>query len=170
MLNTLVCLLCRAGIRRWLLLVALCAASAASATDLHAYWDDRCQSCHGDSGPFARSTLALRDGRLVGRHHVDDLPRFLHQHYLADALVAPVIAMLTAQVATPPLYAAKCAGCHGVASAFAREALVLRDGRLFARGRDRPVADLLGRHGGLAPDEQLAMLATLLRVRREVGD
>lgn len=167
--NTLRFLPSGAGIRRWLLLAALCAASVASATDLHAYWDDRCQGCHGDSGPFARSTLALRDGRLVCRHHVDDLPRFLRQHYLADALVAPVTAMLRAQVATPPLYAARCAGCHGVASAFAREALVLRDGTLFARGRGRPVADVLGRHGGLSPDEQPAMLQTLLRVRREVG-
>jgi hypothetical protein len=153
---------------RWLLM-ALWIAGSASATDLHAYWDDRCHSCHGDSGPFARSTLALRDGRLVGRHHVEDLPRFLRQHYLADELVAPVTAMLTAQAGTPPLYATRCTGCHGVASAFARESLLVRDGTLIARRSGRPVADVLRRHGGLAPDEQPTLLRTLLRVRHEVG-
>lgn len=63
------------------------ASQAALATDLHAYWDGRCGSCHGDSGPFVRSTLTLREGRLVGRHHGDDLPRFRRQHGLAAPLV-----------------------------------------------------------------------------------
>jgi mono/diheme cytochrome c family protein len=145
-------------------------ADAIPGTDLHAYWDDRCQSCHGDSGPFARRTLALRDGRLIGRHHVDDLPRFLRQHYLADALVAPVSAMLAAQVATSPLYAAHCAGCHGVASAFAacRAGPARRSARGAARGRTLEAV--------LGPRRPRARRAThgnasrpWLRVRREVG-
>ena len=145
-------------------------AGAASATDLHAYWDDRCKGCHGDAGPFARSTLSVKDGRLVGRHHGDDLPRFLHQHVLADELVAPVIAMLTAQVNTPPVYAAKCAGCHGAASAFARASLDLRDGVPVARRSGRTLqAVLQPGHGGLSADEQRVVVDSLARVRREVG-
>ncbi len=151
------------------LLVTANADAIPAGTDLHAYWDDRCQSCHGDSGPFARRTLALRDGRPIGRHHVDDLPRFLRQHYLADALVAPVSAMLAAQVATSPHYAAHCAGCHGVASAFARAALDLRGGLPVARRSGRTLEAVLKGHGGLAPGEQRTVIETLARVRREVG-
>ena len=181
------------------LLLALTAVGAAAA-DLHAYWDGRCGSCHGDSATFARSTLALRDGRLVGRHHVDDLPRFVRQHGLPEPLVEPVLAMLAAQVATPPLYARSCSGCHGVAADFARQALVLGDGRLLDRrsgaavaevlkrhggldeslrwrdgvlvGRKRgaPVVELLRDHGGLGEAEQAVVVRTLERVRREVGD
>lgn len=93
--------------------------------DLHAYWEQRCQDCHGHSGAFARRFLQLRDGRLVGLHHGADLERFLRQHYLADELVAPVMAMLTAQISTPALFAQRCAGCHGTAADFARKSLVL---------------------------------------------
>ncbi|RVT53916.1 hypothetical protein [Rubrivivax albus] len=149
------------------LLVA--APEPAAAIDLHAYWDDRCQSCHGDAGPFARRTLVLRDGRLVGRHHVDDLATFLRSHVLADDLVTPVTAMLAAQVATPPRYAEHCRSCHGAAAAFVRGSLVDRDGVLVARASGRPVADVLTRHGGLAPADQAVVVQTLARVRREVG-
>jgi hypothetical protein len=141
----------------------------ATAIDLHAYWDDRCKGCHGDAGPFARSTLAVRDGRLVGRHHGDDLPRFLRQHVLADELVAPVTAMLAAQVSTPPVYAAKCAACHGVASAFARASLALRDGVPVARRSGRTLQAVLEGHGGLSADERRVVVDSLARVRREVG-
>jgi hypothetical protein len=159
------------GVRRVALigLIGMVAATGASATDLHAYWDDRCKGCHGDAGPFARSTLAVREGRLVGRHHVEDLPRFLHQHVLADDLVAPVTAMLTAQVTTPPVYAARCASCHGVAAAFARASLDLRDGVPVARRSGRTLQAVLQGHGGLSAEEQRVVVDTLARVRREVG-
>lgn len=150
------------------LLLALTAVGAAAA-DLHAYWDGRCGSCHGDSATFARSTLALRDGRLVGRHHVDDLPRFVRQHGLPEPLVEPVLAMLAAQVATPPLYAGACQGCHGKAAELARESLVWRGGVLVGRKRGAPVVELLRDHGGLGEAEQAVVVRTLERVRREVG-
>ena len=150
------------------LLLAL-AAGGAAAADLHAYWDGRCGSCHGDSATFARSTLALRDGKLVGRHHVEDLPRFLRQHGLAETRVDPVLAMLAAQVATPPLYADACQRCHGKAAELARESLVWRDGVLVGRERGAPVAELLRHHGGLGEAEQAVVVRTLERVRREVG-
>ena len=36
--------------------------------DLHAYWDDRCFSCHGHAGDFARRTLrSLPRNRLSKR-------------------------------------------------------------------------------------------------------
>jgi hypothetical protein len=140
-------------------------------TDLHAYWDARCRTCHGESGPFARSTLRVdTNGRLLGRHHGADLERFLRQHYLTDDLVRPVSAMLAAQVVTPPLYRQQCAGCHGAASEFARRSLALReDGTLVGRKSGRAVQDHLRSHGGLEPAQVPEMVKTLTRVLGEVG-
>ncbi|TXC65391.1 hypothetical protein FSC37_02610 [Piscinibacter aquaticus] len=147
---------------------ALCSAAHA-ATDLHNYWDSRCRECHGESAAFARSTLSVEAGRLLGRHHRDDLATFLRQHYLSDDLVAPVLQMLQAQATTSPVFKDKCAGCHGSASQFARESLVMRDGVLTGRASGRPVREYLQRHGKLAPEQVGPMVATLERVLGEVG-
>lgn len=159
---------------RWLGVAVLLASATLApampgARDLHAYWDGRCKDCHGDSAAFARSTLRVLDGRLLGRHHVDDLAVFLGNHYLADELVAPVTAMLTAQVTTAPLFKAHCGGCHGSAAEFARKSLRMQDGQLIGKDSGRAVADYLRSHGGLAPADVPALVDTLRRVLGEVG-
>jgi hypothetical protein len=137
--------------------------------DLHDYWDQRCQSCHGDAGPFARSTLTVdSQGRLLGRHHKDDLARFLKQHYLADEMVETVMAMLRGQATTPPLFRQHCASCHGRASSFARESLVLEGGVLKGRTGARVVAQLLRAHGDLDAAEVPVVVESLTRVLGEV--
>jgi mono/diheme cytochrome c family protein len=145
------------------------AATAASPRDLHAYWHDRCLSCHAEAGAFARSTLAVIDGKLVGRHHRDRLDEFLRQHYVADELVAPVMAMLAAQAATAPRFKEQCGSCHGSAAEFVRKSLVLEHGVLKGRTSGQPVSDYLARHGGLAPADVPSMVKTLERVLVEVG-
>lgn len=155
------------------MLLALAAAAlltpAAGAVDLHDYWDSRCRECHGESAAFARSTLRVEGGRLLGRHHDEGLATFLRQHYLTDELLVPVMQMLQAQATATPLFKEKCAGCHGSASAFARESLEMRGGVLIGRTSQRPVRDYLQRHGKLAPGEVAPMVATLERVLGEVG-
>lgn len=152
-----------------LLAAPMFAPVAWAATDLHAYWDARCRECHGDAAAFARSTLRVEGGRLLGRHHADGLATFLRNHYLTDDLVAPVLQMLQAQATTAPLFKEKCAGCHGSASAFARESLEMRGGVLIGRASQRPVRDYLQQHGKLAPSQVAPMVATLERVLGEVG-
>lgn len=139
------------------------------APDLHAYWDQRCKGCHGDAGGFARRTLQVRDGKLIGAHHRDDLAAFLRHHGLAEPLRELVTAMLTAQVTTRPLFKRHCAACHDGAAELVRRSLVLRGDALVGRSDGRAVADLLSSHGGLGPDDQRAMTATLVRVAGEVG-
>lgn len=148
---------------------ALPAAAQDAARDLHAYWHDRCQSCHADAGPFARSTLRVVNGQLQGRHHRDDLPTFLSQHYVADELVQPIIAMLAAQVGAAPRFLEQCGGCHGKAAEFARQSLVREQGVLKGRQSGRPVAMLLRGHGELADGDVPAMVNTLERVHAEVA-
>lgn len=139
------------------------------AVDLHAYWDARCQSCHGDAGPFARSTLRVDGTRVLGRHHVDDLENFLRQHYLADAYRQPVLRMLTAQVRTEPLYRTHCAGCHGVAADFVRQRLALQGDVPVVRGSGRAVSDVLAGHGSLPADGRAVVVDSLRRVLGETG-
>lgn len=143
--------------------------AAATGRDLHAYWDGRCKDCHGDAGAFARRTLRVEDGRLVGTHHGATLEQFLHNHYLADELVAPVMQMLQAQATASPVFKEKCSECHGSASEFARQALAMQEGTLIGRSSRRPVQDYLRRHGGLAPEQVAPMVKTLERVLGEVG-
>ena len=81
------------------LVAAVLAMSAvrASDIDLHWLWDDRCAACHGHAGDFARKFLSVSSGELQGPHHVHDLRRFLHNHYLAGNEVDAVYNMLLAQ-------------------------------------------------------------------------
>ncbi len=153
------------------LIVALVAASTvgAGALDLHAYWDSNCATCHGHSADFARRFLAVKDGKLQGRHHVDNLATFLSHHYLPADLVAPITAMLQAQVSTSPRFKAACGGCHETAATLVRETLALRDGVLVNRNTGRPTVEFLRGHAGLTAADVPAFVETLERVTREVG-
>lgn len=163
----------RSGMRGLAVVALLGLASAVLAApagrDLHEYWDARCGYCHGDSADFARRTLAVRNDRLVGKHHQADLELFLRHHYLADDLVTPVMAMLAAQATTPPVFKQRCAKCHGSAASFARAALEWRGSKLSGRKTRRDVADYLVQHGGLSAAEAATMTRTLERVLRETG-
>ncbi len=116
-----------------------------------------------------RRTLTIEKGRLSGRHHRDDLARFLRNHYLADELVEPVMQMLAAQVAQPPVFKERCARCHDTAAEFARRSLESREGVLYERGSGKPVGDYLATHGGLGAGGIRPMVETLTRMRREVA-
>jgi hypothetical protein len=155
------------------LLVLLVSASVASAApaevDLHDYWDQRCSYCHGHSSEFARRFLRIEQGRLRGVHRRDDLDGFLRNHYLTEQLVAPVRAMLMAQLTTKPLFGQKCAGCHGTAAAFARQSLGVVNGVLVGTASGIKVADYLASHGRLEPHDVPILVETLQRVRGEVA-
>ncbi|WP_374675431.1 hypothetical protein [Ideonella sp.] len=154
-----------------LLLAAGAAApvTAADGPDLHAYWDDRCAGCHGDAGPFARATLRVVDGRLAGPHHGTAVDDFLRTHHLTPAFHGPVIAMLAAQVQTRPVYAARCARCHGPAASLVRQALRWDGREWVGREGGQPLQRLLARHGGVPEADVPVLAGTLRRVATEVG-
>ena len=150
------------------LLCTLGGPGAVAGADLHAFWDQRCQSCHDHAADFARRTLSVENGKVLGRHHRDDLARFLRNHGLAGGQVEPMLAMLAAQIETTPVFAPKCGGCHGTAADFARRSLESRDGVLTGRANGKPVAAFLKSHGGLAADQIAPLVQTLTRVLGEV--
>jgi hypothetical protein len=156
---------------RWIVLlvgIGLLPAQPAGAVDLHAFWDSRCGTCHGHAADFARQFLSVEDGKLLGRHHRDDLKRFLANHYLPAELIDPVTAMMAAQVAAMPRFKTQCGGCHASAAALVREGLVIRDGTLVARKSGRPIDAFLAQHDGAEADTAF-FTNVLMRVAREIG-
>lgn len=149
-------------------LVFLSAPQAAAAVDLHRLWDGKCAECHGHSADFARRMLSAADGRLLGRHHVDDLKHFLGNHYLMGQDIDGIYDMLLAQVNTPPRYAAECTSCHGTAAELVRGSIESRDGVLYAVGASRPLDDFLDGHRGLSLEDAGFFSDLLTRVFGEV--
>jgi hypothetical protein len=112
---------------------------SAFAIDLHHFWDQRRGGCHGHAGEFARRYLKVDAGRLIGRHHTDNLRLFLGQHEMSGAIADEIYAMLLAQASIPPIYQEKCRGCHQNAA----EPRVRRLQSSEARWRDGNPADRL---------------------------
>jgi hypothetical protein len=140
----------------------------ASAIDLHWLWDDRCAVCHGHAGDFSRKFLSVSGGELQGPHHVHDLRRFLHNHYLAGSEVDAAYNMLFAQAISQARFRTECAGCHDTAARFARGSLELRDGVLYSGSSGRRVSIFLQQHRGLKPDDAEFFTELLTRVAHEV--
>jgi hypothetical protein len=153
------------------LVIALTAfvAPAAKTLDLHEYWDRNCAGCHGHAAAFARQFLTVRNDRLLGRHHVDNLEVFLGNHYIRRDLIGPVSEMLKAQVSTEPRFSKECGSCHENAATLARHSLVLRDGLLVSRADGRPTAEFLSRHARIKQPDVAFYVDVLTRVVKEVG-
>lgn len=151
-----------------IMLTSLGAAST-DTFDLHWFWDQRCEDCHGHAAEFARNFLTVENGKLVGRHHRDDLLLFLKNHGVPEPRVKPIYDMLLAQTGADSRFKDKCGGCHKTAAGLVRDTLVVQDGMLRGRNSGRPVADFLKRHGKLKPDEVPFFVNLLTRVEREVN-
>ena len=143
--------------------------SADSNVDLHWLWDDRCASCHGHSGEFARQFLTVADNKLQGRHHVDDLHRFLGNHYLSGQLVDDIYAMLLAQRQHSARFKAECSRCHQVASSLVRDKLIFQDGVLSVKKTGASVNRFLQNHRRLQADDVIFYTELLGRISREVN-
>lgn len=148
---------------------AIWSCSAAAQIDLHQFWDNRCQDCHGHAGEFARRHLQVNDGVLVSRHRPHDLKRFIAQHEAGRDQSEAIYGMLLAQAQTKPVYQQKCAGCHGTAADFARASLVVRDGAVVGRANGQPINSFLKGHGKLLSDEVDVVVSSLTRVLGEIG-
>ena len=127
-------------------------APPAVAVDLHHFWDQRCGGCHGHAGEFARRFLKVDAGKLIGRHHTDNLRLFLGQHEMSGALADEIYAMLLAQASTPPIYQKKCRSCHQNAAELARTSLTRIGGKVAVRQSSQTLADFLSNHGRLNPE------------------
>jgi hypothetical protein len=143
-------------------------AARAADPDLHWLWDDRCATCHGHAGEFARKFLRVSGNELQGVHHVHDLRRFLHNHYLVGNDVDAVYSMLFAQANTQARFKRECVSCHDTAASLVRNSLELRDGVLYSRNSGHPVNRFLDHHRGLNPDDVEFFTSLLTRIAHEI--
>lgn len=143
-------------------------AATAVGVDLHALWDNRCAQCHGHAGEFSRKFLTVSEGQLQGRHHIDDLRKFMQNHYLPENEVEPVYDMLLAQATTPPRFSRECSQCHGTAAGLVRNSLELRNGTLYSRKSGQSVHSFLSRHMGLAADDVEYFDQLLVRLAQQI--
>lgn len=140
----------------------------AAGIDLHQLWDDRCFECHGHAGEFARRSLSVSNGELQGRHHIHDLRRFLHSHYLADSEVDATFNMLLSQASNQARFKSACSGCHDTAAKFVRRSTEFKAGVLYARESGQVVRDFLEQHRNLKSDDVEFFTILLTRVADEV--
>jgi hypothetical protein len=152
------------------ILTLLALGADAQALDLHRWWDLNCgDSCHGHAATFARRSLRVVDGELVGVHPDRDLRAFLAKHGAPRDNIDAVYEMLLAQVETREVFKPRCGGCHGTAAAFVRKSIVLRGNDLYARHAEKPVSAFLPGHAGIREDEIPFFVDLLTRVKRETG-
>ena len=136
--------------------------------DLHRLWDSNCVTCHGHSAEFSRKFLRVSEGKLFGPLYGNNLQLFLHNHYLAGKEVDGIYNMLLAQANTPPRFQQECSECHGIASEFVRESLILRDGELFSRKLQSSTRSFLGNHRKLNAEDVDFFVKQLTRVAHEI--
>ena len=161
----------RVSLSSCLLLISILLATPvvfAAEVDLHRLWDDRCAECHGHAGEFSRSFLKVSDGQLQGRHHVNDLRQFLHNHYLPEREVDAVYNMLLAQASIPPRFSKECSQCHQTAANFVRNSFELVDGQLYSRRHGGKVRNFLDTHMGMSSSDAEFFEKLLTRVAKEV--
>lgn len=141
--------------------------AGADGLDLHWLWDDRCAECHGHAADFARR-LDRSGEELSVRHPIGDMRAFLRHHYPPADEVEALYQMLRAQAGSPGRFREDCSGCHGPASALARDMLGFAGGTVVVLPSGDPLATALARHRGIASGQQAFYLELLERVAREV--
>lgn len=145
------------------LLLALLPAETV-AVDARAIWDSRCEHCHGDSAEFSGKYLWNVGGRLQGQHHIEDLHRFMRNHYLPDHMIEPINDMLLVDANSPARFDAECGECHGSAAAFVEKSLWIRGSGITGMETGRELDEFLPTHRGLQPDDVEFYLKLLVRV------
>ena len=142
--------------------------ASAAGIDLHWLWDNQCAECHGHSGDFARKFLKAEDGQLEGRHHKEDLRRFMRNHYASEIEIDAIYEMLLAQTQTEPRFKQECGRCHGTAARFVRQTIVLQKGVPLSRKSGQDIRRFMDQHRGLQKEDAEFFTALLYRIAREV--
>lgn len=150
------------------IMLLVCSPSGASPVDARTAWDSRCEECHGDPDEFAGKYLWIIDGKLQGRHHVEDLRLFLGNHYLPEHLIDPLRDMLTKHASTLARFTDECSECHGTPESFVRKSIVTQGREMIGVMSSTPVDEYLATHRELSEDDAKFFTSLLKRVARIV--
>ena len=148
----------------------LCAALlhvGAGAADFHRVFEDRCLSCHGHAGDFARNALTDEDSTLVGVRSGRPVAEFLRRHAggLSPSEISLLVETFRRQLGSGAYYRRNCDICHDRAYELARLRLILQDGKLMGRYSGRDMAVFLNGHARMIPTEARKMLDLLTTLR-----
>lgn len=127
-------------------------------------WDNRCEECHGDPDKFAAKYLWIIEGQLQGRHHVEDLRLFLHNHYLPDHLIDALHAMLSERASTLARFTDECSDCHGTPEVFVRKSIVTQGREMIGVMSSTAVGEYLATHRELSEADAEFFTRLLKRV------
>lgn len=143
---------------------------AGQAQDLHELFEERCGRCHGHAGPFARESLVIVEGQVVGRASRQEVGSFLQGHYgrLTENEILGLLDLFRFQIASSGLYENRCLDCHESAKDLARNRLLVLNDQLVGRYTGRDMAEFLMRHGRLSRQEAVFM-TDVLRWQLEGG-
>ncbi|HKJ51612.1 MAG TPA: hypothetical protein VKB27_08910 [Gammaproteobacteria bacterium] len=145
-------------------MLLVCGPSGANPVDARTAWGSRCEECHGDPDKFAAKYLWIIDGKLQGRHHVDDLRLFLGNHYLPDHLIDPLHAMLSKHASTLARFTDECSECHGTPESFVRKSIVTQGREMIGVMSSTVVDKYLEKHRDLSKDDAAFFTRLLRRV------
>lgn len=125
--------------------------------DPHRLFADHCGRCHGHAGPFARESLKLQNGEVVGRKSGVPVRAFLPTHMgkPSKTTIDVLVDTFRLQLARAGLYQDRCTICHARAKKLARSKLIIRDGQLVGRYSGADTAAFLSGHGRLTADEAI---------------
>ena len=131
--------------------------------DPHALFEEKCGRCHEHAGTFARKSLTVENGEVVGLRSGKAALKTLTSHFgkLSDAEAELIVDMFRRQIESGGLYESKCRLCHDPAKNLARQTLIIRHGQLTGRYSGRSIETFLSRHGRLEGDELAVMLDML---------
>jgi len=150
------------------ILLILLIQSGASAREIRAEWDNRCEECHGEADEFARKFLWAVDGQLQGQHHIDNLRLFLRNHYLPKHKIDAFYDMLLAQANNPARFESECSSCHSSAEEFVRRSIVIKASELTGLESGIPVHEFLQTHRDLQPNDVEFYTRLLTRVQNDI--
>lgn len=122
---------------------------AAADVDGKAVWDNKCEECHGDPAKFAAKYLWNIDGQLQGQHHVEDLDRYLRQHYVPGYAFDSVRTMLLQRSNSPVTFDAACAECHGELAGFVEKSIWVRGNQVTGMESGKDIRKFLPTHQNL---------------------
>ncbi len=150
-----------------LLLLAL--AGDATAMDIRAAWDNRCEECHGEVDTFSGKYLWAVEGQLQGRHHVDNIRLFLSRHYTPQHELAATYDLLLSEANDPVRFVDECGECHGAAEQFVRQSIIGKNDDMKGVASGQVVRKYLESHQGLQPDDVDFYIRLFLRVKDQIG-
>ena len=152
------------------LLPLLLALGDAGARPPEASWDNLCEECHGEVAEFSGKYLWYIDGRLEGRHHVEDLHLFIDKHYIPDHELEGMSELLTSLASTEARYVERCGECHGPVRDFVDKSIWVKKQGMTALGAGIEVEEFLATHRDIAAQDIDYYLRLFARMARNSGN